>query len=95
MVMLRYDNEYLSVQRVVIGRDLPSAFQWAIRGLAERLRLAVSPPETTPEPGDYWVGCSPDAGWGDADPHRVGWVSMLDIEAGLAALRSELPIQGV
>ena len=48
------------------------------------------PPDAVPRPGGYWLGCSPDAGWGEADPSTVAWVSRLDIETGLALLRAEV-----
>lgn len=89
MVRLTLDDVVLEVRRVVVGRDLPRAFQWAACGLAARLGLPVARPDAAPRPGDYWLGCSPDAGWGDADPAVVGWVGPLDIETGLARLRAE------
>lgn len=89
MVRLTWDNEVLDVRRVVIRRGLPGAFERAVRGVAERLGLAVARPDAAPRPGDYWLGCSPDAGWADADPSVVGWVSPLDVETGLALLRAE------
>ena len=89
MIRLTWENEVLDVRRVVIRRDLPRAAERAVRGLAGRLGLAVARPDATPQSGDYWLGCSPDAGWGDADPGTVGWVSPFDIEAGLALLRGQ------
>jgi len=89
MIRLIWENEVLNVRRVVIRRDLPRAAEWAVRGLADRLGLAVARPDATPQSGDYWLGCSPDAGWGDADPSTIGWVSPFDIEAGLTLLRGQ------
>ena len=33
---------------------------------------------TDPRPGDFWVGCHPDRGWGHTDPDRVGWASFVE-----------------
>ncbi|OWK40188.1 hypothetical protein [Fimbriiglobus ruber] len=89
MIRLTCENEVLNVRRVVVRRDLPLAVDSAVRGLADRYGLDLARPDATPRPGDYWLGCSPDDGWGDADASNVGWVSPFDIESGLALLRDQ------
>jgi hypothetical protein len=89
MVRLTWENEVLDVRRLVARPDLPRAYARAVADLAARLGLAVATPAARPRPGDFWLGCSPDGGWADADPSTVGWVSPFDIDAGLALLRAE------
>ncbi|QEL16343.1 hypothetical protein [Limnoglobus roseus] len=86
MVRITWENETLHVRRVVVRRDLPRAYTYAVRRAAERLGLPLAYPEAKPRAGDFWLACSPDRGWGDADPGAIGWVSPLDIDAGLNLL---------
>lgn len=86
MVQLTWENEILHVRRIVVRRDLPRSYRWAVRRIAEQLELPLVLPDVLPRAGDFWLGCSPDSGWGDADPSTVGWVSPFDIDVGLKLL---------
>ena len=86
MIRVTWDDAPLDVQRLVVHRELPRRYLSAVRRLALRHGLFVVTSGARPQPGDFWLGCSPDGGWGDADPRAVGWVGVFDLEVGLAAL---------
>lgn len=89
MIRVNWDDAPLDVQRIVVRRDLPPAYLAAVRRVALRHGLFVVSPAAKPQPGDFWLGCTPDDGWGDTDPHDVGWAGLFDLEAGLEALEAD------
>ncbi len=86
MIRIEWDDAPLSVQRIAVRRELPPAYLTRLRRIAVRHGLFIVSPAATPQPGDFWLGCTPDGGWGDADPQLVGWVSLFDLDAALDAL---------
>lgn len=89
MIRIHWDDAPLDVQRLVVRRDLPPRYLSAVRRLALRHGLFVVTPAARPQPGDFWLGCAPDGGWGDADPRAVGRAGLFDLEAGLDALEAD------
>lgn len=89
MIRVTWDDSPLDVQRLVVRRDLPPRYLAAVRRIAMRHGLFVVTPAAVPQPGDFWLGCSPVDGWGDADTHTIGWAGLFDLEAGLEALGVE------
>jgi len=89
MIRITWDNAPLDVQRLVVHPDLSPWYLAGVRRLALRHGLFVVSPAARPQPGDFWLGCMPDDGWGDADPRHVGWAGLFDLEAGLEALEAE------
>lgn len=87
MIRLTWDDIPLDVQRLVVRRDLPAFYLREVRRVALRHGLFVVSPEAMPQPGDFWLGCSPEKGWGDADPQTVGWANLFELETALEALR--------
>jgi hypothetical protein len=85
MVRLNWQGEELTVRRLVVrSADGPGA---AARAPAAAFGLATADDATDPRPGDFWIGCHPAGGWGDADPTRIGWVSGFEVPVALEALR--------
>jgi|SRR5690348_9242010 len=88
MIQIEWEHSSLDVQRLVVRRDLSPKYLGQLRKIAVRHGLFIVSPAATPQPGDFWLGCMPDDGWGDADPHLVGWVGLFDLETALTALNA-------
>jgi hypothetical protein len=88
MVRLIWDDKSHNILRLVIRRDLPPPRDWAARLVAWRLGLPVATADAVPQPGDFWLACSPDAGWGQADAESVGWASPAEFDSALDCLAS-------
>jgi hypothetical protein len=86
MIRIKWDDAPLIVQRVVVRTDLSPRYQARLRRTAVRHGLFIVSPAATPQPGDFWLGCTPDGGWGDADPRTVGWAGVFDLDSALDAL---------
>lgn len=88
MIQLNWQGEAFAVQRLAVHPDLSPKLLRAIRQVALRCGLFIVSPGATPQPGDFWLGCMPDGGWGDTDPHLVGWVGWFDLEEAVEALEA-------
>lgn len=86
MIRIEWEDATLDVQRIAVRRDLPSAYQTRLRRIAVRHGLFIVSPAATPQPGDFWLGCTPDHGWGDADPQLVGWAGLFDLNKAFDVL---------
>lgn len=93
MYRIRWQDESFELRRVVIRCDLPAVFGNRLRMLADALNVPVAGHETCPVDGDVWVGCSPERGWGDADPHTVGWFSPVEVPIAIDVLRDAVERQ--
>jgi hypothetical protein len=92
MIRIVWQGEELVVGRVVLRRDRRAgAYHRPLCEAADRGGLAVADQSADPRPGDFWVGCSPEAGWGDADPARTGWAGLLEVPLALRQLRRGVP----
>jgi hypothetical protein len=97
MVRIEWDQRERDVNRLVVRRGLPSDLLAEVRRVALAGGLFIVTSEATPQPGDFWIGCSPDNGWGEADPEMVAWAGVFDLEAALDTLwaaSSELELVG-
>jgi hypothetical protein len=90
MQRIQWREEDLLVDRLVLRKRDRSEMESEALGLADDLGLDTADDTSIPQPGDFWIGCHPAGGWGDADPQRVGWVSYLELPVALFALRSSL-----
>ena len=90
MQRIQWREEDLLVDRLVLRKRDRSELESEALDLADDLGLDTADDTSSPRPGDFWIGCHPAAGWGDADPQRVGWVSYLELPVALFALRSSL-----
>lgn len=88
MSRIRWQDEVIELRRVVFRPDIPNAFRDPLRELARKLGVPVVAPDACPADGDVWVGCSPERGWGDADPHAIGWFIAIEVPAALHVLRA-------
>ena len=77
MLRVHWQGQTFNVTRLVLPRDR-SVYSNILQSLADRHTLDVSDDRTDPRPGDFWVGCHPDRGWGHTDPDRVGWASFIE-----------------
>jgi len=87
VLYVNWQNDSLAVCRLVFGRADGPALGASVRLLASRAGLLTADESATPTPGDFWLGCSPLAGWGTADPAAVGWVCFVEVPLALALLR--------
>lgn len=94
--MLRIDwkDQWLAVSRLVFDADDAPSYANQLLSAARRDGLAVADPTALPRPGDFWIGCHPAGGWGDADPDRIGWASLAEVPVAVAAVRGELRTAG-
>ena len=90
MLRIEWQNQWLTVRRIVFHTGEPDTYTRALTAAAGRHGLSVSDPATDPRPGDFWIGCHPRGGWGDADPSRIGWASIVEVPVAVAAVRGEL-----
>jgi hypothetical protein len=72
---------------LVFRRGHEFAFDAILDRLAARFHLEVTDDYADPRPGDFWIGCHPRAGWGDADPDRIGWVGLVEVPLAIGVLR--------
>jgi hypothetical protein len=91
VLQINWQEQWLQVRRLVFRRGGSLSFDAAIDSLAARFRLQVADDRAEPRPGDFWIGCHPRVGWGNADPNLIGWASMVEVPLALGLLRlSEL-----
>jgi hypothetical protein len=88
MTTLNWQDTPLEVQRIVYRSDIPTYYRDQLQFIAADLSLLEAHEESDPQPGDFWIGCHPVVGWGDADPQRIGWASMIEVPLAVHALLS-------
>ncbi len=81
-------NVKLKVQRIVFR-----ASDWAMVGpivqrIADDAGIEIANEHATPTPGDFWLGCSPRLGWGEADPDTMGWACSVEVSLAISVLRA-------
>ncbi len=86
MIRIEWDDHSLDVQRLVVRRELSPTLLARLRRIAVRGGLFIVSPAAMPQAGDFWLGCTPDGGWGDADPCEVGWAGLFALEEAVGAL---------
>ncbi len=87
MIQVNWQDQWLDVRRLVFRRGHERAFDAALDGLAARFRLEVAGDQTEPHPGDFWIGCHPRTGWGNANPELIGWASLVEVPLALGVLK--------
>ncbi len=88
MIRMNWQDEPLEINRLVFRRGLSRSLDAAIDSLVTRLRLESAGDETDPRPGDFWIGCHPRSGWGEADPRLIGWASVVEAPLAVGLLQS-------
>jgi hypothetical protein len=86
MIRLHWQDELLTVRRLVLRADTRDHFAHTLLPLARRAGLVLGDESADLLAGDFWVGCHPEGGWADADPSRVGWASLVEVPVAVAAL---------
>jgi hypothetical protein len=86
VIQINWQDQVLRVRRLVFRRDRERRCEAVLDGLAERFQLEVADDRAEPQPGDFWIGCHPRAGWGDSDPARIGWVSFVEVPLAVGVL---------
>ena len=92
MLTLNWKGEQLQVRRLLIHSDTTPEFARRLAPIARRNSLDVGDETSVPQAGDFWVGCNPIGGWGDADPAQVGWASLVEVPVAIAQLQAPLQI---
>ena len=87
MIHVSWQDQLLNVTRLIFQCGPGCTFGAVLERLASRLDLGTADDRTDPRPGDFWVGCHPRAGWGDADPELTGWASLVDVPLVVDLLR--------
>jgi hypothetical protein len=86
VIQVNWQEQVLAVRRLVFRRGHERGFDAALDRLAARFGLEVTDDRTDPRPGDFWLGCHPRAGWGAADPERIGWASAVEVPLAVGVL---------
>jgi hypothetical protein len=94
MLRLFWQGQNLNVNRLIYRRGLGSQFDDAISAIASRLQIALGDDDSEPRPGDFWIGCHPRTGWGEADPLQIGWASIIETPLVIGLLGSIEPSPG-
>jgi hypothetical protein len=87
VIQVNWQGQQLDVRRLILRRGYRDSYETALLVLAEGLRLTVADDASDPQPGDFWIGCHPRAGWGGADPGRIGWASIVEVPIAVRLLR--------
>ena len=86
MLRVLWRNRQLPITRVVLRGDHHDAYSAAVAELAHHFRLAVADDTTPPRAGDFWLGCTPQNGWGAVDQQEIGWASGFEVPVAVFAL---------
>lgn len=86
MIRIDWDDHSLDVQRLVVRRELSPTLLARLRRIAVRGGLFIVSPAAVPQAGDFWLGCTPEGGWGDADASEVGWAGVFSLDDAVDAL---------
>ena len=86
MIRVNWQDQVLNVRRLVFRRGNESSFDAVLDRLAAGFGLEVAADRAEPRPGDFWIGCHPVRGWGDADPARIGWASLVEVPLAVGIL---------
>jgi hypothetical protein len=100
VIQVNWQAQVLNVRRLVFRRGNEFSFDAVLDRLAAGFYLEVADGRAEPRSGDFWIGCHPRAGWGDADPARIGWASLVEVPLAvgvlnLAAAQNEWPAETV
>ena len=87
MIRIDWQGQRLDVRRLVFRPGDGAALVATLTAAADRHHLEVADDRAEARPGDFWVGCHPRTGWGDADPERVGWASVVEVPVAVEALK--------
>ena len=87
MIQIIWQDQRLSVNRLVFRHGHETAFDATLDRLAARFRLELSDDLTEPRPGDFWLGCHPRTGWGSGNPERIGWASAVEVPLAVGVLK--------
>jgi hypothetical protein len=88
MIRIHWQDEDVTVKRFILRADNSDHYTTAIADLAHRHDVGLADDSTEPAPGDFWLGCHPAKGWGDADATQIGWASIVEVPVAVAALLS-------
>lgn len=88
MIRIDWDDHPFDVQRLVVRRELSPLLLTRLRRIAVRGGLFIVSPAAVPQAGDFWLGCTPDTGWGDADPSEVGWAGLFGLDDAIGVLEA-------
>lgn len=91
MVKIQWQDVSYQVSRIVVADDVREQYRNALIPVVERFGLELANDCATPRAGDFWIGCSPQGGWGNADPFLTAWASSLEIRHALFSLNVTLP----
>ena len=86
MIRVNWQNEILAVRRIVLRTDSFADYRANLIPLSQRLGLELADDNSLPQPGDFWIGCHPVRGWGDADPALIGWACTVEVPVAVHAL---------
>ncbi|WP_439629955.1 hypothetical protein [Gemmata sp.] len=81
-------NVSLGVRRIIFRSRDEATLGAAVQTIATAAGLDVANEHATPQPGDFWLGCSPRLGWGQLDPDLVGWACSVEVPLALSVLRA-------
>ena len=88
MIRIDWDDHPLDVQRLVVRRELSPLLLARLRRIAVRSGLFIVSPAAVPQAGDFWLGCTPDSGWGGADASEVGWAGLFGLDDAIRVLET-------
>jgi hypothetical protein len=86
MIRIHWQDEDVTVKRFILRHDNSDHYTTAIADLAQRNGVGLADDTTEPVPGDFWLGCHPVRGWGDADASQIGWASIVEVPVAVATL---------
>ncbi len=81
-------NVKLTVRRIVFRASDGPVVGAIVRSIADAAELETANEHAVPTPGDFWLGCSPRAGWGQADPDTIGCACSVEVSLALSVLRA-------
>lgn len=91
MIRLNWKQEDLSIRRLVIPAHSLAGYLNSLLPVARFLDVDIADETVEPRPNDFWLGCSPQRGWGDADPSVVGWASIVEVPIAVKLILALAP----
>lgn len=87
MVRLNWQGQHLTIDRLVFRQEHRDAYVKTLNELAVRLHLDLGDAAAEPRAGDFWIGCQPRSGWGNAEPELIGFASVIEVPLAVGLLK--------
>lgn len=89
-IVVDWQNKTLQVDRLVVASDHRMRTLNSLLLFAQELGIKVVDESNEPQPGDFWLGVLPRAGFGNLPTNQIGWASRHEVNVAIYQLRRAL-----